>query len=75
VQQKVSPTVLKLYLCNPLAAAFQQFRHAVVNPATPSVGSILTGPLILVPIVLTFAFFALGFVVFNQTAPYVAENL
>lgn len=75
VQQKLSPTLVKVYMCNPLAAAFQQFRHAIVNPAAPGAGAVLTGPLILIPIGISVAFFVLGFVVFNRTAPYVAENL
>ena len=35
VQDKLSPTLVKIYMLNPLAATFQQFRHAMVNNATP----------------------------------------
>jgi ABC-2 type transport system permease protein len=75
VQEKLSPALVKVYMFSPLATVFQQFRHAVVNPAAPGAGSVLTGALILVPIAITVAFFVLGFTVFNRTAPYVAENL
>jgi ABC-2 type transport system permease protein len=75
VQQRLSPPLVKLYMFNPLATCFQQFRHAIVNPAAPGAAAVLTGPLILVPIGITVAFFVLGFTVFNRSAPYVAENL
>ena len=41
VQAKVSPTVFHLYMLNPLAVVFQQFRHAIVTPKTPSVAELL----------------------------------
>jgi ABC-2 type transport system permease protein len=75
VQQKLSPALVKVYMSNPLATTFQQFRHAIVNHAAPGAEAVLGGALILVPVAITAAFFALGFIVFNRTAPYVAENL
>jgi ABC-2 type transport system permease protein len=75
VQQRLSPALVKLYMFNPLATCFQQFRHAIVNHAAPGAAGVLTGALILVPIAITLGFFVLGFAVFNRTAPYVAENL
>jgi ABC-2 type transport system permease protein len=75
VQQKLSPTLVKVYMLNPLATIFQQFRHAVINHAAPSAGAILGTGGVLVVVAIVFAVFALGFVVFNRTAPYVAENL
>ena len=36
VQQHLSPALLHLYMLNPLAVIFQQFRHAFINHATPS---------------------------------------
>ena len=64
-------------MLNPLAVVFQQFRHAMITHATPSAGEALgswagaawgrwRSRL---------AVFALGFWVFNRTAPLVAENL
>jgi ABC-2 type transport system permease protein len=75
VQDKLSPTLVKIYMLNPLAAAFQQFRHAMVNNAAPSVTHLM-GPLwVCGMLAIVAGVFALGFVVFNRTAPYVAENL
>lgn len=75
VQDKLSPTLLKLYMLNPLATVFQEFRHAIINHATVAPESILGVGGILGVFAIAAAMFALGFVVFNRTAPYVAENL
>ena len=78
VQQKLSstPALVRLYMINPLATVLQQFRHAMVNHAAPGAAAPLGGHLLLlVPIALTLGCFVLGFVVFNRTAPTVAENL
>lgn len=75
VARKVSPTVLHIYTLSPLTAIFQQFRHAIITHAAPP-PSVALGYLgFLEPIAVVLAFFALGFVVFNRTAPYVADNL
>lgn len=76
VQAKVSQAVLHLYMLNPLAVALQQFRHAVITHQTPSAASLLgSSAALLAPIAIVIGIFVLGFVVFNRTAPYVAENL
>jgi ABC-2 type transport system permease protein len=76
VAKRVSPMLLKIYMANPLATVLQQFRHAMINHATPSAGQVFGHQiLLLVPIGIAAAFFVGGFVVFNRTAPYVAENL
>jgi ABC-2 type transport system permease protein len=76
VEEKLSPALLHLYMINPLATVLQQFRHAMINHATPSAGELLGGTIWwLVPIGIVVVVFALGFYVFNRTAPYVAENL
>jgi ABC-2 type transport system permease protein len=75
VTEKLSPTLQKLYMLNPLATAFEQFRHAAINHATPGAAAILGHGGVAAVIAIVFAVFALGFVVFNRTAPYVAENL
>jgi len=76
VQQKLGTGWLHLYMLNPLAVVFQQFRHAMVTHATPSAGEVLGGWLpLLAPLGVVVGLFALGFYVFNRTAPYVAENL
>ena len=75
VQEKLSATLVKLYMLNPLAAIFQQFRHAMINHAAPGAAAILGHGGVLIVVAIVFAVFALGFVVFNRTAPSVAENL
>ncbi len=65
-----------LYMLNPLVTVFQQFRHAVVTHATLSAGQALgSWVALLEPLALVLAVFALGFWVFNRSAPFVAENL
>jgi ABC-2 type transport system permease protein len=76
VQAKLSPQLFHLYMASPFAVVLQQFRHAIINPATPSAAAALGGQArLLVPCGITVAIFVLGFVVFNRTAPNVAENL
>jgi ABC-2 type transport system permease protein len=76
VSAKVSPTVLHLYMLNPLAIVFQQFRHAMINHDTISAQAAIGGwGALLAPIAIVLAAFALGFWVFNRSAPLVAENL
>lgn len=76
VQARLSPTLFHLYMLNPLAVILQQFRHAMINHATPSAAAALGGwaPL-LAPLAIVLALFAVGFAVFNRSAPLVAENL
>ncbi len=65
-----------IYLLNPLVIIFQQFRHAMVNHATLSAGQLLGGWIYLLePLGIVAITFALGFWVFNRSAPSVAENL
>jgi ABC-2 type transport system permease protein len=65
-----------LYTLNPLVTVFQQFRHAMVTHATLSAGQALGGWVqLLEPLAVVAAVFALGFWVFNRSAPFVAENL
>jgi ABC-2 type transport system permease protein len=76
VRKNLSPALLHVYMANPLATVFQEFRHAMINPAATSASHAIGGPAnLLAPIAIVLGVFALGFVVFNRTAPYVAENL
>jgi ABC-2 type transport system permease protein len=76
VQEKLSPTLLHIYMLNPLAVVFQQFRHAFITHATPSVGALLgSTAAIAAPVAIVLAIFAIGFWVFNRIAPRVAEDL
>jgi ABC-2 type transport system permease protein len=70
------PLLYHIYMLNPLASVFQQFRHAIVTHATASAGAAIgSWAGLLEPIGIVIAVFALGFWVFNRSAPYVAENL
>lgn len=76
VKAKVSPTLFHLYMLNPLAVVFQQFRYAMITHGTLSVDQALGGgALLLAPLAIVLGVFALGFWVFNRSAPLVAENL
>jgi ABC-2 type transport system permease protein len=76
VKKHLSPTLLHLYMLNPLAVIFQQFRHAYINHATPGAAALLgSTAALLEPMAIVLAIFALGFYVFNRTAPRVAEAL
>jgi ABC-2 type transport system permease protein len=76
VRKNLSPALLHVYMANPLATVFQEFRHAMINPAATSASHAIGGTAnLLAPIAIVLGVFALGFVVFNRTAPYVAENL
>jgi ABC-2 type transport system permease protein len=76
VQQHLHGTLFHLYMLNPLSVIFQQFRHAVINHATPSVGALLGSEAqIIEPVALVIAIFFLGLYVFNKMAPRVAEDL
>jgi ABC-2 type transport system permease protein len=76
VQANLSPTLLHIYMLNPLAVIFEQFKHAFINPATPGAAELLgSTAALLVPIGIVLAIFAVGFWVFNRIAPRVAEDL
>jgi ABC-2 type transport system permease protein len=73
---QVDQILWHIYLLNPLVTVFQQFRHAMVNHATLSAGQILGGWIhLLEPLGIVALTFAIGFWVFNRSAPSVAENL
>jgi ABC-2 type transport system permease protein len=76
VEQHLSHSLVRVYMLNPLAVVLQSFRHAVINHATPGASEVLgSHVLLLAPILFVVAVFVAGFVVFNRTAPFVAENL
>jgi ABC-2 type transport system permease protein len=63
-------------LCNPFAAILQQARHAFIDPSHISVTSAVSNELLLlVPLVIVFGTFALGYRIFDRQAPRIAENL
>jgi ABC-2 type transport system permease protein len=68
--------LLHVYMLNPLAVIFQQFRHAMVTHATPSAGQVLgSWTSLLGALGLVLAIFVVGFAVFNRAAARIAENL
>jgi ABC-2 type transport system permease protein len=76
VKDKLSPALLHLYMLNPLAVVFQQFRNGVITHGTLSSGEALGGwTALLAPLAIVVGVFVLGFWVFNRSAPLVAENL
>ncbi len=76
IQAHLSPTLLRIYMLNPLAVIFQQFKHAFITHATPSAGALLGSMAALAaPVGIVLAIFVIGFWVFNRTAPRVAEDL
>jgi ABC-2 type transport system permease protein len=76
VKAKVSEPWFHIYMLNPLAVVFQQFRHAMITHQTPSAGAALgSWSALLAPLAIVLGTFILGFWVFNRSAPSVAENL
>ncbi|HEV2923497.1 MAG TPA: ABC transporter permease [Solirubrobacteraceae bacterium] len=76
VMAKLSSTWLHVYMLNPLAVIFQQFRHAIITHATPSAGQVLgSWTSLLAPLAIVVAIFVVGFAVFNRAAAKIAENL
>jgi ABC-2 type transport system permease protein len=76
VRAKLSQTLVHIYMLNPLAVAFQQFRHAMITHATPSVSQVFgSWPPVLEPVAIVVVMFVLGFWVFNRSAGLIAENL
>jgi ABC-2 type transport system permease protein len=76
VQAKLSSTLLHVYMFNPLAVIFQQFRHAMITNATPSAGAVLgSWSSLFGALAIVLAVFVIGFAVFNRAAERIAENL
>jgi ABC-2 type transport system permease protein len=76
VISRVSPTVLHIYMLNPLAVIFQQFRHAMITHATPSAGQVLgSWSALFGALAVMLVVFVVGFAVFNRAAARIAENL
>jgi ABC-2 type transport system permease protein len=76
VKAKLTPALVHVYMGSPLAVALQQFRHAMVNHGAVSAGAAIGAQwALLIPIGITVGILVLGFVVFNRTAPRVAEDL
>jgi ABC-2 type transport system permease protein len=72
----VSDDIQRLMILNPLAAIFQQVRHAVIDPSAPSAADVAGGAATLVvPFGIVIGCFALGLWFFSRQAPRLAEEL
>jgi ABC-type polysaccharide/polyol phosphate transport system ATPase subunit/ABC-type polysaccharide/polyol phosphate export permease len=63
-------------LCNPLAAAFTEARHALIDPSAPSAAAAIGGSVrLLIPLGIVLGTFAFGLWIFRRESPLVVENL
>ncbi len=68
--------LVRIAMCNPLAAIFTQMRHAFVDPSAHSAAVYIGGSVrLLIPLGITAIVFALGLWFFNREAPRIAERL
>jgi ABC-2 type transport system permease protein len=76
MRARMSPTLFHLFMLNPLAIIVEQFRHAMIDRGALSAGQVLGGWWqLLEPLGIVLTIFAVGFWVFNRSAPLIAENL
>ncbi len=76
VIDKVGLSAAQIMLANPLAAAIQQLRHAVVDPAYQSPGQIFGSTAgVLIPVGITVLIFVVGALYFRRMTPQIAERL
>ena len=75
--EKVSSADLKrLIMFNPLAVIVQQARHAIIDPGSPSAAGAIGGAAwLLIPLAVLVGVCALGYFVFDRSAPHIAEEL
>jgi ABC-2 type transport system permease protein len=72
----VPDSVREVAAMNPIAVVLTQMRHAVLDEDAPSAAAAIGGwELLLVPIAIVAAVFAIGFWVFARETPRIAENL
>ena len=65
-----------LIMCSPLAVIVQQARHAIIDPGAPSAAEAIGGAQwLLIPFGILVFVCALGFYVFDRSAPHIAEEL
>jgi ABC-2 type transport system permease protein len=66
----------RLIMCNPLAVIVQQARHAIIDPGAPSAAAAMGGAVwLLIPLAVLIGVCALGYFVFDRSAPHIAEEL
>ena len=65
-----------LIMCNPLAVIVEQARHAIIDPTAPSAAQAIGGAeYLLIPFGITALVCVLGYVIFDRSAPHIAEEL
>ena len=75
VQEK-SESLTHVLMANPLATLIQETRYLLLGDATPSAAAAIGGTVwLLVPAAIIVVVTALGFSVFERTAPHAAEEL
>jgi ABC-2 type transport system permease protein len=75
VQEK-SESLTHVLMANPLATLIQETRYLLLGDATPSAAAAIGGTVwLLVPAAIIVVVTALGFYVFERTAPHAAEEL
>ena len=73
---EVPDSFRELVAFNPIAVVLTQWRHAVIDQTAPTAGTAVGGiELLIVPLAIVAAVFALGLWVFTREAPRIAENL
>jgi len=73
---EVPDSFRQLVAFNPIAVVLTQWRHAVIDQTAPTAGTAVGGiELLIVPLAIVAAVFALGLWVFTREAPRIAENL
>ena len=71
-----SERVQELLMCNPLAVVVQQARHALIDSGAPSAAEAIGGaPRLLIPLAILVAICVAGYVIFDRSAPHIAEDL
>jgi ABC-type polysaccharide/polyol phosphate transport system ATPase subunit/ABC-type polysaccharide/polyol phosphate export permease len=76
VVARLPERVERLALANPLAVAFTEARHALIDPTAPSAAMAIGGPVrLLIPLAVVAAIGVAGFWIFRRESPLVAENL
>jgi ABC-2 type transport system permease protein len=66
----------RLIMCSPLAVIVQQARHAIIDVNAPSAAEVMGGAVwLLIPLAILVGVCALGYIVFDRSAPHIAEEL
>ncbi len=71
-----SETLQHVLMFSPLAVVLQQARHALIDPSAMTAAEAIGGGWwLLVPLGITVAVCVIGYVVFDRSAPHIAEEL